>query len=207
MKLYLIRHAQSTANVARLLNTALPGPPLTDLGRQQADALAAQLCGEPIAAVYASHATRARQTAEPLAAALSMDVRLLDGIQEIFVGDLEDRADPEAVQTYADVVREWTRGDTTVSMPGGESGDDVRRRYLGAIDLVRAKHADADSDGVVVVVSHGGAIRVAAEWLCDNVSAEMAGQGLIPNTGVVRLDARPDGRWHCLEWAGMSLGS
>ena len=46
MKLYLIRHAQSEANVRNILDTALPGPSLTDLGRQQAQTLAQTLAGE-----------------------------------------------------------------------------------------------------------------------------------------------------------------
>lgn len=205
MRLYLVRHAQSEANVQRILNTAMPGPPLTDLGHEQAHALAERLRDEPVAAVYASEATRAQQTAAPLAAGLSVDVQVVAGIQEVYVGDLEDRGDEEAIETYFKVVHPWTQGDLSVSMPGGESGRQVHDRFTTAIGDLRAKHAGQHDDQVIVVVSHGGVIRLGAEWVSDNVTPEVADKGLLPNTGIVRLDALPDGGWRCVEWAGMSL--
>lgn len=205
MQLYLIRHAQSEANVGNILDTALPGPPLTDLGREQARTLARTLADEPVVAVYASHALRAQQTAAPLAGALALDVQPLEGIHEVGVGDLEGRGDPASIEAYLAVAREWTRGDLSVSMPGGESGYDVRTRYTTAIAEVRAKHEPSDPDGVVAIVSHGGAIRLNAEWLSDNVRPELADQGLIPNTGVVVLETLPGEGWTCLTWAGVPM--
>jgi probable phosphoglycerate mutase len=159
-----------------------------------------------VAAVYASQAIRAQQTAEPVAEAFSMDLRVLDGVHEVSAGHLEDRNDSEAVRTYLDTVRPWTRGDLGPAIPGGESGYQVRERFLSAVDQLRSKHAELDAGGVVVLVSHGGAIRLGAEWLSRNVRPEVASAGLIPNTGIVRLEARDDGDWHCLEWAGITLG-
>jgi broad specificity phosphatase PhoE len=205
VKLYLIRHAQSLANVEGKLDTAPPGPPLTDLGRQQAEALAEQLGGEPVVAVYASVATRAQQTAAPLAAALDLEVQVIDGVQEVFVGELEGRSDRPAIEQYLQVVRPWTRGELGGSMPGGESGEDVRRRYLDAVGELRAKHEGGDPEDAVALVSHGGAIRLGAEWLADNVRPEVADAGLLPNTAIVELESRPDGRWHCLRWADLQL--
>jgi broad specificity phosphatase PhoE len=200
LRLYLIRHAESTANVEKKLNTALPGPPLTNLGREQAEAMADRLRTEPITAVYASHATRARQTAAPLADALATELQLLDGVHEIGVGELEDRTDRAAIDAYAEVVHPWTLGDLSGGMPGGETGQQVRDRFVGAITELRAKHEPADPDGIVAVVSHGGVIRMGSEWLCDNVRPEIADHSLLPNTAVVVLETRPGTGWHCLSW-------
>lgn len=205
MRLYLVRHAQSEANVHKILDTALPGPPLTDLGRQQAQDLVARLGEEPITAVYASHATRARQTARPLANALSMDVALLNGVHEVSVGDLEGRGDREALELYGKVVGQWLDGRLDVPLPGGETGDQVRKRYVEAIDGLHARHYGRDE--AVVVVSHGGAIRFGAEWLAGNVTSDIADNGLLPNTAVVRLDADEHGGWRCSEWAGVAVAT
>ncbi|OZM73189.1 histidine phosphatase family protein [Amycolatopsis antarctica] len=205
MKLYLIRHAQSTANVRKALDTALPGPPLTDLGREQAEALADELADVPVAAVYASEATRAQQTAAPLGRSKGLDVQVLKGVQEVYVGDLEGNTDRESIQTYVDTVGPWLRGDLGGAMPGGESGEQVRSRYLGAVGDLRARHADTDPDAVVALVSHGGAIRLGADWLSDNVRPEFADVGLLPNTGIVVLETLPDGGWTCLRWAGVTV--
>lgn len=199
MKLYLIRHAQSESNVLKTLNTALPGPPLTELGREQAAALAERLADEPVRAVYASMATRAQQTATPVAEVFGMRVQPVEGVHEINVGELEDRADEDALKAFAKVMHSWTQGDLDVPLPGGESGTQVRDRYRKAVADLRAKHEAADADGVVVLVGHGGSIRLAAEWLCDNVLPELADASLIPNTGIVQLES-VEGGWHCLRW-------
>ncbi|VVJ23675.1 2 [Amycolatopsis camponoti] len=205
MRLLLIRHGQTDGNVRGALDTALPGPPLTELGRTQAEDLAFRLSGEPIVGVYASQATRAQQTAAPLAARFSLDVQVVDGVHEVVAGDLEGATDHASIRTYMEVVRRWTLGELTPSLPGGESGTSVRTRMLDAVGRLRAKHEQADPDGVIALVSHGGAIRLSAEWLAPNVHADIANAALIPNTGLVELDARPDGRWHCLTWVDTPL--
>jgi broad specificity phosphatase PhoE len=205
LRLYLIRHGQTSGNVQGALDTALPGPPLTDLGQSQAQALADAIGDEPIVAVYASQATRAQQTAAPLALRLGVDVQVIEGVKEVDAGDVEGRTDREAIVVYMDAVRAWTRGELTVGIPGGETGQQVRTRMLDAVGQLRAKHEETDPDGVVVLVSHGGAMRLGAEWLADNVPAEVANSGLIPNTGILELHSLPDGRWHCVRWADVVI--
>ncbi|MCR6486339.1 histidine phosphatase family protein [Amycolatopsis sp. OK19-0408] len=205
MRLLLIRHGQTDGNVRGALDTALPGPPLTELGRSQAGELATRLAGEPIVAVYASQATRAQQTAAPLAEHFGLDVQVVDGVQEVGAGDLEGATDRDSIRVYMETVRQWTLGELAPAMPGGESGIGVRTRMLDAVGRLRAKHEQADPDGVVALVSHGGAIRLTGEWLAANVHADVANAALIPNTGLVELDARPDGQWHCLTWVDTPL--
>ncbi|KFU81106.1 probable phosphoglycerate mutase [Amycolatopsis lurida] len=200
MKLLLVRHGQTEGNVRGALDTALPGPPLTELGREQAQSLVKRLDGEPIVAVYASQAVRAQETAAPLAAERGLDVQVLDGVHEVAAGDLEGKTDKDSITIYMSVVRRWTLGELDPPIPGGETGAQVRARMLDAVARLRAKHEQADPDGTVVLVSHGGAIRLGGEWLAGNVTAEVANQGLIPNTGIVELVAAPAG-WTCLTWA------
>ncbi|MEC3977985.1 histidine phosphatase family protein [Amycolatopsis sp. H20-H5] len=199
MRLLLVRHGQTAGNVRGALDTALPGPPLTDLGLEQARELAQRLAREPVAGVYASQAVRAQQTAAPLAAVFGVEVQVVDGVKEVDAGELEGQTGGEAIAVYMRAVRAWTEGELNVAIPGGESGTQVRARLLDAVGLLRAKHEQADPDGVVVLVSHGGAIRLGAEWLASNVRPEVANSGLIPNTGVVELEARGDG-WFCSRW-------
>lgn len=58
-------------------------PPLTELGHAQAQATAARLANEAIAALVASSLQRARQTAAPLAAALNLPLATEHRIGEI----------------------------------------------------------------------------------------------------------------------------
>lgn len=205
MKLLLVRHAQSTANVLKILNTAMPGPPLTELGREQAEALAVYLCDEPVVAVYSSIATRAQETAAPLARVRGLDVQVIEGVHEVQVGELEDRGDQEGIEAYARVFFPWTLGELDARMPGGESGREICERYLGAVAQMRAKHEQEHPDGAVVLVSHGGVMRLCAELLADNVPPSVAEAGLIPNTGVIELHSRDGGGWHCVAWPGVDI--
>jgi probable phosphoglycerate mutase len=205
VRLLLVRHGQTSGNTRGALDTALPGPPLTELGQDQARTLAERLGGEPIVAVYASQAIRAQQTAAPLAEVLGVEVQVIEGVKEVAAGDLEDHTDRESIELYMKTVRRWTLGELDARIPGGESGTEVRNRLLHAAGELRAKHEDDGQDAIVVLVSHGGAIRLGSEWLASNVPADLANGALIPNTGFVELLAEPDGGWRCLSWVDTPL--
>lgn len=202
MRLMLVRHGQTGSNLKRALDTSLPGAPLTDEGHQQAAEFASALPDKPVA-VYASMATRAQQTAAPIAAANGLEVQVVEGVQEVFVGDLEGRSDDAALQEFFEVYLRWTNDDLAARMPGGESGAEIRARFLGTVTSIRDRHA-ADEDCLVVLVSHGAMIRLGAEWLAENVTGQLANVGVLPNTGHVLLESGGDG-WNCVEWTGVEL--
>lgn len=190
-RLILVRHGQTDANVRGALDTRPPGEPLNANGHAQAAALAARLRGKPIIAVYASHATRAQQTAAPLADVLELDVMVLDGIHELSVGDLEGRADVAAREEFYRVYARLKEGDLDASLPGGESASDLRARFVPAVQKV----VDA-ATGDVVLVSHGAAIRLGAAALLGD-TAETA---YVPNAGLVILRPDGDGGWELEHW-------
>ncbi|MET9626948.1 histidine phosphatase family protein [Lentzea sp. NPDC006480] len=197
MRLLLVRHGETASNIERKLDTAMPGPPLTELGQKQARELSDVLVGEDIVAVYASIGLRAQQTAAPTAERLGLPVQILEGVHEIQVGSLEGRNDTEAYKTYLDTVIKWAEGALDVAFPGGgETGQQVLDRFLGAISSI-------EQDGTVMVVTHGGSGRMGALALASNVPVELA-ENLLPNTGVVVLESEGDG-WVCRSWAGVEL--
>lgn len=205
MRLHLVRHAESTANVLRALSTRMPGPPLTAHGERQAELLAEGLAEEPVVAVYSSVATRARQTAAPVAAVHGLEVQVIDGVHEVFVGDLEDRNDEKSIEAYLRVYYPWTLGELHHALPGGENGFQVRDRFMTAVETLRVKHEEPHADGSLVLVTHAGAMRLCAELLAGNVPTHLPSQvGLIPNTGSIVLETRDGGGWHCVEWVGVA---
>ncbi|MBW4719592.1 histidine phosphatase family protein [Saccharothrix obliqua] len=200
MKLILVRHGETASNLKMALDTRPPGPPLTEAGVAQAAALAADLAAtERVTAVYASTAVRAQQTAAPVAAAFGLDVEVLEGVHEIFCGDLEGRHDKEAFELFLVAVHAWTAGDLDATIPGGESGRQVIDRFVAAVGKQAARHRP---DETVVLVSHGGAIRMGALGLATNVRPVLAETGLLPNTGRVVLEDGEDG-WVCTSWTGV----
>ena len=190
MRLVFVRHGQTDSNVARALDTRPPGAPLNALGLAQAEALGGRLGAEPVAAVYASLATRAQQTAAPVAAAHGLDVVVVEGIHEVFAGELEGRSDTVAREAFDAVYDAWWAGDLDARLPGGESAHDVRERFLPALDPLL--------DGVkgdVVLVSHGAAIRLAAAALLGDTAETW----YVPNTGLVVLRSCPGADGHAWE--------
>ncbi|MHB9857967.1 histidine phosphatase family protein [Streptomyces sp. YIM S03343] len=201
MRLLLIRHGQTTANEAGLLDTAIPGADLTELGERQAMALPEALSDEDIEAVYASVLVRTQRTAAPLAAARGLDVIVRDGIRELSAGDLEMLpGDSPRGEEYMRVVFAWAAGDTGLRMPGAESGTEALARY----DAVVAEAA-ASGAGTVAMVSHGAAIRMWTAARADNVDVPFAAAHPLRNTGVVVLEGSPTDGWKALSWAGETV--
>jgi probable phosphoglycerate mutase len=199
----LVRHGQTESNVRMALDSRPPGAPLNPLGQQQATELAESLATQPIVGVYASTALRAQQTAGPIASGHGLAVRIVPGAQEVFVGDLEGRTDREAVTTFFTTFGAWAGGQLDASMPGGETGHQVRERFEQVVVDIRAAH----QHGVVVLVCHGGIIRLVAPMLAANVELAVTEYALLPNTGRVVLDDEPgtSAGWRCVEWTGLEL--
>ena len=191
--LILVRHGQTFSNVAKKLDTLPPGAALTPKGHQQARALAASITERP-AAVISSIALRARETAGYIADATGVPLQSLEGLQETYVGDAEDRSDDESHNAFQDVYRKWLIGDTAASMPGGESADVVLARFVSALDSLN----DALESGDVYVVSHGAAIRLVACVLAG-VDPDFAATNHLDNTETVELVKTSDG-WDCVRW-------
>jgi broad specificity phosphatase PhoE len=201
LRLALIRHGESTANANGILDTLLPGCPLSQHGHRQAAELAQRFAGEPVVAVYASRALRAQQTAAPLAAGHGLQMQILDGVHEVYIGDLEGCRGSEAHRTLHELYHVWHSGDLDQARPGGESGKQVLDRYLADVAAIRSAHRG----GTAVLVSHGAAIRLTVVALAANVDGSFAGPRYLPNAAIVLLEADGTG-WRCLRWDGIELG-
>jgi broad specificity phosphatase PhoE len=201
MRLLLVRHGETPSNVSGLLDTAAPGPGLTDLGTRQAAALPAALADEDIEALYASTLVRTQLTAAPLAAARGLDVLVRDGIREISAGHLEMLpGDTEEGQRYVRTVFAWAAGDVDLRLPGGESGTEFLARYDAVV--AEAAHAGART---VALVSHGAAIRTWTAARAHNVDVPFAAAHRLANTGTVILEGSPADGWKALSWAGATV--
>lgn len=202
MRLFLIRHGETPHNVTGTIDTALPGAGLTALGQSQARAIPDALAEEDIAGVYASRLVRTQLTAAPLAESRGLDVGVRAGLEEIEAGELELRADPAAVQAYADCLVSWMRGDLEHGMPGGPVGREFYGRYEVALRTIAKEHGPDDT---VVVLSHGAAIRVYTA-LAVGLRPEVATQLRIMNTGMGLLEGDPETGWELARWSSEPLG-
>jgi broad specificity phosphatase PhoE len=121
------RHAESAANAEHVLSTN-PSQPvaLTERGRAQARALAAQLANVPIDLAVCSRLLRTRETASIALSGRPVPVVVEPGFDEIQAGDLDGRP----IEAYWEWLGQHTASDR---FPRGESFDDALRRYASAL--------------------------------------------------------------------------
>ena len=143
--LLLVRHGETDWNAARRWQ-GHADVPLNERGREQASTLAEELAADPVAAIYASDLSRARETAEIVGTRLGIPVVLDADLREIDVGTREGLTWPET--------RERTDWD-------GESHEAHAERVLGALRRIAARHGGER----LLVVTHGGSIRRVHEHL------------------------------------------
>jgi len=200
MRLFLIRHGQTPANVLGELDTAHPGPGLTELGARQAAVIPDALRLQAIDAIFASTLLRTQLTAQPLAAARRLEVQVTGGLHEIEAGTLEGRSDHASVRTYMETVFAWGSGNLDVRMPGAMDGHAFFTRFDADIA------AAASAAPTAAVFSHGAAIRVWAAARARNVTPLFAGTNDLGNTGMVELSGSPQEGWTLVSWAGLPVG-
>ncbi len=153
MRLLLIRHGESAGNAADRIQ-GINDEPLTATGRTQAAALAQRLRqGYGVRAVYSSSLSRARETAEIIAAALDLPVIADDRLQEYDCGVVTGLCFEEVKAQYPEVARRWAEDSWKAPIPGEEGNEVFQQRVLAAMSGIVARHGQDDT---VAVVAHGG---------------------------------------------------
>lgn len=151
MELWLIRHALPV-RIDRGEGPADPG--LSEEGLDQARRLSERWAPYGADHCYVSPMRRARETAEPLAAALSVAPIVVDDLREFdahlptYIPIEELRADPAA---WAEAVESWTSPEAEATR------QEFRRTVVAAIDAIAEAHRGRDPR--VAVVCHGGVIN------------------------------------------------
>jgi probable phosphoglycerate mutase len=172
-RILLVRHGQSEWNASgRWQGQA--DPPLSELGEEQAVAAARAL--GMVDAIYASDLVRAHHTAQLVAEQLGGDVVVAPNLRERSAGEWEGRTRAEIDEGWPGFLESGRRPE------GYEPDDSVLARVLTALGAIAGAH-----DGDVLVVTHGGVVRVVERHLGGEA------EGLIPNLGGLWLEDRGEG--------------
>ncbi len=148
----LLRHGQSTWNAERRWQ-GWADAPLSDVGRDQARDAVDGLRTFGFDAVVASDLARARETAEIVAAELSIGpVEIEAQLRERNVGAWSGLTTEEIEARWPGQLAEWRAG-TLAQLPDGEG--DIAGRVIPALERVLVSHPG----GTVLIVTHGGVIR------------------------------------------------
>jgi broad specificity phosphatase PhoE len=157
-RLWLVRHGVTLWNSEQRF-CGHSDIPLSSEGHAQASWLASRLQTQPIAKLYSSDLLRTYQTAEIIGAQSPAPIQIAKSSswREIAFGAWEGL-------TYAQIAAQFPSNldfftdPNAAAPPGGESLTALAQRVQNAfIELARVS---ADSEGDLVLVSHGGPLRI-----------------------------------------------
>ena len=198
-ELLLIRHGQSTANATGVWQGQMEFP-LSEGGRWQARRVGRALAGRPFDGIYSSPLSRAFETAHIIAreAHFPGAVVPVDGLMERHGGLLEGTTQAER-ETRNPELEKKSLGlseEERWSLVGAETDEEVRHRFERAIWDIHARHC---AGARIVVVSHGGVMRV---FLRDRFGPEvLPGAVRAPNASITRIQWDDAGRPRLMDLA------
>lgn len=135
-------------------------------GFEQARSAAEALTLVRPSAVYCSNMRRARETAEPIAAACRVPHGIVPALHERRMGTLSNAPITEVRDEVDRHIQRWAEGDLDASHPGGESYREMRERVVTPFVELAERHRGES----IVVVVHGVVIRVLITALVEGFS-------------------------------------
>jgi probable phosphoglycerate mutase len=187
--LWLVRHGESTWNVAGLAQGHHDQAELTARGMRQASDAARRFRDHPVRAIYASDLRRARQTAAAFAAVAGLPVFADARLRERKLGLLEG-APSAALSPLATGLDDGRVVDPDARPAGGESVRDMYQRAAAFCGDLVTTISDDGGAGDVVVVAHGGTVRVLTAYL-HGVPPDQMSWGPVENATVVHIPDFP----------------
>jgi broad specificity phosphatase PhoE len=156
----LARHGETDDNVPPLRFQGQRDTPLNDTGRAQARELAERVAAldRPIAALWSSDLSRARETAEIVGERIGLTPRLDARLREGWRGEWEGFLFDEIAASDPERYAAWRSPNAQIGFhfPGGETLAQQQARVLACL---RDVEAALDGAGSTLVVCHGGSIR------------------------------------------------
>jgi broad specificity phosphatase PhoE len=152
MKLFLIRHGETTGDVEDRYGGSYDDD-LTPRGQQQAEELAKKLANEGIQKIFCSPLARARQTAEYVRVKTHAEVVELHDVRERnHYGVLSGMTKADAKRDYPELV--GLVADKYSTVEGGEPYKDFGVRVESAFAEIQNSNHDT-----IAVLTHGGVLR------------------------------------------------
>lgn len=183
--IYVVRHAESVANVEHRL-ASRTDVPLSENGERQAEALAAALRGRiALSAVVSSPLTRAYHTAAAIAEVFGLEVTIREELTEQHLGRFSGMSYREVEQEPGYCHDRTARWDW-IPEGGGESYQMIARRLEPFFQWLEAR----ESEGPLIVVTHAVTMRLIRGHLEQTLPAypeTIAGNGEVWHVQYSRL--------------------
>ncbi len=168
MRLWLVRHGETEANVAGLYSGHAPTP-LTERGIAQAQTLGTLLRNVPVDNVLCSELERACHTTQLILGDREIPVRNMPELNEMFFGDWEMRHHRDLAREDAENYAVWCNDWQNATPTNGEGFQAFSQR----VERFIAQLADYKTCQNLLVVSHQGVLSVLIARLLSMPAAAM----------------------------------
>jgi len=153
-KIFLIRHGETICNVEKKY-CGFTESDLTKTGILQSEILADRLKDEKIDNIYASDMKRTLKTARIIFK--KNKIIKATALREMNFGCWENKTYQELCSSkYKDLYSKWLDDPLSISIPKGESLQDLEKRIMKLFNSAILEHKDKK----IAFVTHGGPIRV-----------------------------------------------
>ena len=153
MKIYLIRHGESTGDIEDRFGGDYDDH-LTKKGKAQAGELAKQLQDQKIEIIFVSPRIRARETAEEIKKVLNVPIEVVEDLRERNnYGVLTGLTKIEAKEKYPVDFEKISKDKTYHTVSGSESYEDIKKRAITVFNKILLKN-----NKIIAIISHGGII-------------------------------------------------
>ena len=187
LRLYFMRHGETVWNTERRYQ-GMTDIELSEEGLRQAECAAKRFKNIKIDKIYTSPLKRAMKTAEKIAAEKGLEIISEDDFREIHFGEWEGKTVPELTEKYGESYTNFIREPHKYGFPGEGSVENVINRIKPGIDRLIA-----EEKGNVLIVSHGGIIRLMIMYIMGLDSSWFT-KMWINNTGVSIVEIKNDRR-------------
>lgn len=162
IKLFLIRHGQTDGNAEGKYQGSLDTD-LTETGINQAKSAKEYLKNVKLANIYSSPMKRTMHTAEIIAEGTGLEIRVLEGLKELYFGRWEGLKFEEINEKYKDDYKKWLADPYNNPPTEGESFGKLVLRAKKEIKKIVTENRDGST---VAVITHGGVIlSLIVDWL------------------------------------------
>ena len=186
VKIILLRHGYTVMNDASRM-CGFAESPLTEKGKIQGNLASEYIFKNyKVQKIVTSTLSRAITTASRLVELTGLDITTDERLKEQNIGAWELKTLQEIQDAYPENYHAWLKDGCFVAPIGGENMVDVNERVMSALNEY-AKECD-NKDGVLVIVTHGGVVRLLTCMLLGKDISEIGDMPWVNNASITEFD-------------------
>ena len=167
MRFILVRHGETPWNVTGQYQ-GQADIPLSERGRAQAEALGKRFETIHVDEIFASPLQRAYDTARPISEATGRPIHVVDALKELDFGQWDGHTKEENAELYGEAFTNYRIEPFHYPMSGEGTLNKAKLRVGAAIEEIKETYRHTDK--TIVVVAHGGILKLVIFYLMDMTS-------------------------------------